>query len=193
VERPGPIAPPALVVVGASGVGKTTLTRALAALALPGVACHHFDTIGVPPPEEIAARFGGGEAWQAWALDRWAARLARNDEGAALAVLDAQVRPRAALDALRRHAIARGRVVLVDCAYAERNARLRGPRGQPELATPDMDCFAAYMRGQADALDLPIIDTTGRGPGAGVAELRRHVAELLATPDAPTDAAARAS
>lgn len=159
VERPGPIAPPALVVVGASGVGKTTLTRALAALALPGVACHHFDTIGVPPPEEIAARFGGGEAWQAWALDRWAARLAHNDEGAALAVLDAQVRP----------------------------------RGQPELATPDMDCFAAYMRGQADALDLPIIDTTGRGPGAGVAELRRHVAELLATPDAPTDAAARAS
>jgi hypothetical protein len=43
-----------------------------------------------------------------------------------------------------------------------------------------MDCFAAYMRGQADALELPIIDTTGRSERACVADLRRHVEELLA-------------
>ena len=170
-----------LVLVGASGAGKSTLTRELAALALPGVTCRHFDTLGVPTSEEIAARFGGGEAWQAWALDQWMQRLARNDDGSALAVLDAQVRPHAALLALRQHDIAHGRVVLVDCGYAERNARLCGPRGQPELATPDMDCFAAYMRGQADALGLPILDTTGRAEGACLAELRRHAEELLAS------------
>jgi hypothetical protein len=172
--------PAVLVVVGASGAGKSTLIRGLAALALPGVICHHFDTLGVPAPEEIAARFGGGEAWQAWALDQWMQRLTRNDDAAALVVLDAQVRPHAALASLRRYRIARGRVVLVDCGYAERNARLRGPRRQPELATPDMDRFAAYMRGQADALDLPIIDTTGRTEGACLTELRRHTDELLA-------------
>jgi hypothetical protein len=174
--------PAVLVVVGASGAGKSTLTRALAALGLPGVVCYYFDTIGVPPPGEIVARFGDGAGWQAWALDQWVQRLARNEDGAALSVLDAQVRPHAALDALRRHGIVRGRVVLVDCAYAERNARLRGPRGQPELATPDMDCFAAYMRGQADALALPVLDTTGRPPAASLAELRRHCEELLAAP-----------
>ena len=174
-------APAVLVVVGASGAGKSTLTRGLAALGLPGVTCHHFDTLGVPTPKEIAARFGGGEAWQAWALDQWMRRLARNDDASALAVLDAQVRPHAAVLALNQHNIARRRVVLVDCGYAERNARLRGPRGQPELATPDMDCFAAYLRGQADALDLPIIDTTGRPEGACLAELRRHAEGLLAS------------
>ena len=48
----------------------------------------------------------------------------------------------------------------MDCDYAERNARLRGPRGQPELATAQMDGWAAYLRGQADALGLPVIDTS---------------------------------
>jgi dephospho-CoA kinase len=169
-----------LVVVGASGAGKSTLTRGLAALGLPGVVCHHFDTIGVPSREEMAHRFGSGEAWQAWALNEWIGRLARSADGAALAVLDAQVRPHAAVEALRRHRVTCGRVVLVDCSYAERNARLRGPRGQPELATADMDCFAAYMRGQADALGLAIIDTTGRSETECVAELRQYAEELFA-------------
>jgi energy-coupling factor transporter ATP-binding protein EcfA2 len=168
-----------LVVVGASGAGKSTLTRGLDRLGLPGVVCYYFDQIGVPSPTEIVERFGDGAGWQAWALDQWMERLARNDDGARLAVLDAQVRPHAAVEALRRHGIIRGRVVLVDCGYDERNARLRGPRGQPELATPDMDCFAAYMRGQADALGLPILNTTARDEATCLVELRQHVAELL--------------
>ena len=172
--------PPAiLVVTGASGAGKSTLVRGLAALGLPGVGCYEFDTIGIPPAAEIAARFGSGEAFQAWALDEWVGRLARNDDRLTAAVLDASVRPRAARDALVRHGIARRAVVLVDCDYAERNARLRGPRGQPELATPQMDGWAAYLRGQADALDVPVLDTTAASPAAGVAALREQVARLL--------------
>ena len=37
-----------LVVTGASGAGKTASVEALAARALPGVRCFHFDSIGVP-------------------------------------------------------------------------------------------------------------------------------------------------
>jgi adenylylsulfate kinase-like enzyme len=173
-------APAILVVTGASGAGKSTLVRGLAALCLPGVGCYEFDTIGIPSEAEIAARFGGGEAFQRWALEVWVERLARNDDRVAVAVLDASVRPRAALDALARHEVARGAVVLVDCGYAERNARLRGPRGQPELATAQMDGWAAYLRGQADALDVPVIDTTGADPAEGVAALREEVVRLRA-------------
>lgn len=177
-----PAAPAVLVVTGASGAGKTTLVRRLAALGLPGVGCYEFDTIGIPADAEIAARFGSGEAFQAWALDAWVARLARNEDRVRVAVLDAQVRPRAALDALGRRGIARGAVVLVDCAYDERNARLRGPRGQPELATARMDGWAAYLRGQADALGVPVLDTTTASVDEGVAALRAHVAALLGAP-----------
>ena len=171
--------PAILVVTGASGAGKSTLVRGLAALELPGVGCYEFDTIGIPSEAEIAARFGNGERFQAWALDAWVDRLARNDDRVAVAVLDAQVRPRAARDALVRHGVARGAVVLVDCAYEERNARLRGPREQPELATAQMDGWAAYLRGQADALDIPVLDTSTATPAAGVAALREHVIRLL--------------
>lgn len=171
-------APAMLVVTGASGAGKSTLVRALAALDLPGLRCYEFDAIGIPSEEDITARFGGGEAFQAWALDAWVARLARNEDRVATAVLDAQVRPKAAYDALARHGLTCGAVVLVDCAYTERNMRLREVRGQPELATAQMDTWAAYLRGQADALNLRVIDTTGASIAAGVAALQEALGAL---------------
>lgn len=173
--RPAPVPPAILVVVGASGAGKTTLVTHLASLHLPGVACFHFDAIGVPSDAEIAARFGDGFGFQAWALDQWIARIVRNADGACVAVLDAQVRPSAVRDAFAAYGITHGGTVLVDCAFAERNARLRGPRGQPELATAQMDGWAAYLRGQADALGVPVLDTSDRPEIECLAELRIHV------------------
>ena len=170
--------PALLVVVGASGAGKTTLVARLAALARPGVGCYHFDTIGFPTADD--RRFANGEAFQAWALDQWVERLVRNDDGMQVAVLDASVRPSGVRTAFARHGVARGEVVLVDCDYAERNARLRGPRGQPELAHAQMDCWAAYLRGQADALGLFILDTTRQTPEESLRALRERVVALLA-------------
>ena len=174
-------APPAiLVVVGASGAGKTTLVDLLASLRLPGVGCYQLDSMGIPSAEEITERFGDGLSFQSWALGEWITRLMRNEDRVAVAVLDAQVRPSAVREAFARHGVGRGNVVLVDCGFEERNARLRGPRGQPELATAQMDGWAAYLRGQADALGLEIIDTTAVAPETTVLQLRDQVLALLA-------------
>ena len=51
-------------------------------------------------------------------------------------------------------------------------------RGQPELSNPRMDCWAAYLRGQADALDLPAIDTTHIGIDATVDALVVQIERL---------------
>lgn len=170
--------PPALlVVVGASGAGKTTLVSLLAALGLPGVGCYYFDTIGIPAGDD--PRFATGAEFQDWALETWVARLVRNEDGVRVAILDASVRPSAVREALGRHGVVRGDVVLVDCDYPERNARLRGPRGQPELANGQMDCWAAYLRGQADALKIAVLDTTNASVDDGVRLLRERVTALM--------------
>ena len=154
------MAPAILFVIGASGSGKTAAVRVLEARALSGVRCYYFDSIGVPPTEIMARDYGTGEGWQAAVTGDWVERLATNEDGAEIAVLDGQTRPSFIYPRLGRAGVRHARIVLLDCDARARAARLAGPRGQPHLATPQMDAWAVYLRGQADALGLPVVDTT---------------------------------
>lgn len=162
-----------LFVTGASGAGKTTAVQALEARRLAGTHCYYFDSIGVPSPAEMIRDYGSGEAWQAAATLQWVERLVA--EPAEVTVLDGQARPsviRAALDRVGRPP---AQIVLLDCSPEERARRLAGPRGQAELASTQMSMWAAYLRGQADALGLPVVDTTDQPIEAVVAALAAQV------------------
>ena len=167
---------PAIVVVtGASGSGKTAAVSALATRALPGVRCYYFDSVGVPSPEEMKRDFGGGEQWQALMTQQWLDRLAADPDGAEVYVLDGQTRLSFIIRAAEQSGIDGVRIVLLDCEPSVRHTRLIELRGQSELVNPQMDCWAAYLRGQADALHLPVIDTTGEGIEAIADALVVHV------------------
>ena len=170
--------PALLFVIGASGAGKTAAVQALDARALPGVQCHHLNSIDVPPTEIMERDFGTGERWQAHATAHWVERLAANRDAANIAVLDGQTRPSFIRAALARTGVRHARIVLLDCDPRVRAARLAGPRGQPELVTQGMDAWAAYLRGQADALGLPVVDTAHRSIDA-VADALQEQLELL--------------
>ena len=167
-----------LAIVGASGAGKTTALHVLTGLRLPGVGCYHFDTIGVPSPEIMQRDFGGPDKWQAAMTDRWIERLAANEDAVDVAVLEGQTRPSFLRAAFVRSGVERASIVLLDCSPDERSVRLHGPRAQPELATPRMDSWAVYLRGQADALGIPVYDTTRMEPAAVADALTRDI-EML--------------
>ena len=167
--------PAVLVVTGASGSGKTATVRAVEARALPGVRCYYFDSVGVPPLAEMSRDFGSPEGWQATVTQHWLDRFSADADRADVYLLDGQTRPSVVRMAAARSDLARTRIVLLDCAADVRNARLAGPRAQPELGNARMDAWAAYLRGQADALELPIIDTTSLTIAEAADALCRHI------------------
>ena len=66
----------------------------------------------------------------------------------------------------------------MDCTPAVRLTRLRGSRGQPELAGERMDAWAVYLRGQADALGIRVLDTSNMTI-EGVADVLQQELEAL--------------
>jgi dephospho-CoA kinase len=92
-------------------------------------------------------------------------------------VLDAQTRPSFVQQALREFPALRASVVLLECSSELRRQRLIA-RGQSELANEKMNLWAAYLRGQADAFGIPVIDTSQLSVADAASTLEEHVEAL---------------
>ena len=69
--------------------------------------------------------------------------------------------------------------MLLDCSWAVREHRLSVLREQPELASADMLTWAEHLKREADALSVPVIDTTDRSIGAITDAVLEHALALL--------------
>jgi thymidylate kinase len=147
-----------LVITGASGAGKTAAVRALDARRRQEVRCFYFDDIGVPSVDEMKRQWGSPEGWQASATHGWIERLAALPADGSVNILDGQIRPSLVEAARSSLGLLPIQVLLLDCGPKVRRNRLE-QRGQPDLANEQMNCWAAYLRGQADALGLAVIAT----------------------------------
>jgi hypothetical protein len=165
-----------LFLVGASGSGKTAVLRHLRSLPDFPATCYFFDDVGVPSQDELRALEAQAISWQANATRAWIEKLAAASD--TLAVLEGQTTPSCIADEVERVRIARWLTVLLDCDSATRQRRLT-LRDQPELANPRMNNWAAYLRGQADALRLPIIDTSSLSLVEVGAKVRTFAERLL--------------
>jgi len=166
--------PAILVLTGASGAGKTTLILKLNELAIRGVEAINCDRVKIERPETADP----GDP-HVGVLRYWITQLSREKTEIELAVLDTQIRPHRAREVLDQAEIMYTQIVLVDCDPIKRNERLHRERCQPELANSQMDCWAAYLRGQADALNLSIIDTSKDPIDKSLNTLEVLVRELL--------------
>jgi hypothetical protein len=148
-----------VVLIGASGAGKTTIARAIAART-GAVSVFFFDSIGVPSVEEMIRQYGSGEAWQRAKTLEWMRRLGDEARAAPRLLFEGQTR----FSFLAEGAAAAGGLaytpVLVDCDDAARTKRLDLERKQPELANADMMNWARHLRQEARASNHPILDTS---------------------------------
>lgn len=146
-----------VILIGASGSGKSAVARLLATRAPWEGQVFHLDDIGVPTGTGWDL-FDSGEDWQNWATAKWIAHLAARDGG--LQLLDAQTRPCFIHAAIERHADFEATIVLLDCSADVRRYRLVELRDRAELASARMENWAGYLRDQAEELGIARIDTS---------------------------------
>ena len=151
---------PLVVLIGASGSGKTTIARAIDDRYAKDVEVFYFDRVGVPSIEEMTARYGSSEGWQRAKTLDWMAKLAQLAKPERRLVFEGQTR----LSFLAEGASAAGGLaylpVLVDCDDETRSKRLAIDRKQPELANENMMNWARYLRGEAKERGCEIMNTS---------------------------------
>jgi len=168
-----------VILIGASGSGKTTIARAIAQQHADEVEVLHFDGIGVPSGQRMIAEHGSGEEWQRAKTIEWMAKLAPLSRSGRGVLFEGQTR----LCFLAEGAEAAGRPaylpILVDCDDETRSRRLSSERNQAALANEEMMSWARYLRREARGSGCEILDTSRLSLGQCVTQV---MARLRADP-----------
>lgn len=109
-----------IFITGASGAGKTTVLKALEQeLSSPLISLNFFDSIGVPPLEEMCRIYGSGEKWQELSTHKWIDNLVaiKNKK---LIFLEGQFNPMFAISHLKKLGIVN---YFMFCLYADKQVR----------------------------------------------------------------------
>lgn len=149
---------PLLIVLGASGAGKTAALETLQSRPQWQSRCFFFDSIGVPPPEVMEQLNNSGRGWQFEATKKWLSQLSHAKE--AVCILEGQTRPEYVEEIATAEGLSHIHMMLLHCDDGVRSYRLRELRHQPELDHADMANWARYLLNEAELRCLPIVDTS---------------------------------
>ncbi|MFA4815336.1 MAG: GNAT family N-acetyltransferase [Candidatus Gracilibacteria bacterium] len=162
-------------ITGASGVGKTTLTARLKKkYANRAWSFLHFDSIGVPSVAEMKKEFGSPSGWQEAKTYEWIDKLI-NEHSDEKVFLEGQVNLQFIHNGFQKHDFKNYKIILIDCGKEEMAYRLTHKRGQPELLTDDMKNWLKFLRNQAKALEVPVVDTSNLSEEEALKEFEKVV------------------
>ncbi|MBV9181206.1 MAG: AAA family ATPase [Acidobacteria bacterium] len=152
-----------VVLTGASGAGKTTIARSMGDLGLPNCEVHFFDSIGVPSVERMYRDYGPGQepggTWQRTMTLEWMRRIRTILDRGTSVVFEGQMRIAFVKEALAENQIRSAHLFLLDCDDTTRRERLQMERAQADLANREMMNWARYLREEAYAADIRVLDT----------------------------------
>lgn len=149
-----------LVLTGASGSGKTAIVQYIRAHALGEAELLHFDDAGIPSLDKMCRLDGTTATSQRRAMHDWIRHVASTHLTLRPVLLEGSVRLSFIREACVENGIDDAHIVLIDCDEKTRAHRLTTLRGQPELVNDDLRNWAAYLREEAKAQHVPVVDTS---------------------------------
>lgn len=168
-----------VLIVGASGSGKTTITKALERLfPLETASFHYFDKIGIPSRDEMIANHGSTENWQVWATRKWLDCITKI-KGKKLIVLEGSFYPKPALSYLQELGIKNYSLFCIHANRKAREERLRIYRKQPELITQGMENYAQVLKQHTLELRYTVIDSSFKKVEEVAAELYHKIQKII--------------
>ena len=172
-------APVICFLTGSSGCGKTYLCKAMSEHLDPDHSeVVHFDSIGVPSEAEMIEGWGSGRGWQEAMTHEWVQRISRMADKV-LVVFEGQYDPQFALDSCREEEIENFVLAVVACDESVWEARLQGPREQPELITEYMRNWARVLREKTTELGGVVIDTSASNVDANLLDVMNLINPVL--------------
>lgn len=166
-----------VILIGASGSGKTAIAHTIASHYSREVQIFHFDHIGVPSAQQMIAEYGSGEAWQRAKTLEWIAKLASVVTATSGVLFEGQTRPSFVAEGTAAMGNIKYTLILIDCDDGTRARRLLHDRHQPELVTDDMMNWARYLRREAQAHGHEILDTSALSLHESVARVLGRLRE----------------
>lgn len=152
-----------IFLTGASGAGKTTLinhfTNTISDKS-KSIICLHFDSIGVPTLDEMIKEYGSTSEWQKAMTYHWVYKLINDYQNKKLVILEGQVNLDFIVSAFEGFNCNQYKIILAHCNNITRHKRLHHDRNQPELINENMDNWAEFLKQQAIAKNVAILDTT---------------------------------
>jgi len=106
-------------------------------------------------------QFGSPSEWQRHHTHQWIEKLSRLKTDRQI-IFEGQMNIAFIQEAFEKVADPHYQIILIDCTAKEMNRRLIEERNQPELANEDMKNWLAYLRNQAQALGISILNTANQ-------------------------------
>ncbi len=146
-------------IIGASGAGKTTSTRALEQKRPDMQFCYPDKGEVIPSEKEMEEKFGSSSNWQKIKTIEWVKNVKEKYLSDKSVLVDTQTRYDFIEIACKENSIENFQVILFDCEDSVRNQRIHS-RGQSYLANTKMDDWARFLREDAKKHNCIIVDTS---------------------------------